>query len=141
MSKKLERCIKKVKKTSKKLNPYAICKGAFKKSKENKEIIEQTYKKYKKATNMTYTELLIWSKNPCSKKASQNRNPINRNLKLLKKNKPDWNMEDVREANKVISYLARAKKIKRSKTKVKDCKGLTKNEIALMNWSFNPYKK
>ena len=119
---KYDRCIEKVrskqKGNKKKLNPYAICKVAVQKKIDNNKIIDKVWKKYKKLTNMTYNELLIWSKNQLSRKASLNRKPIKRNLKLLKKNKKDWTMQDIKQANKTISYLSRAKKIK-SKNYVK----------------------
>lgn len=101
--------------------------------------IDQVYKKYKKATNMTYTELLIWSKNPKSKTASLSREPIRRNLRLLKKPKDKWTTRDVKDANKTISYLARAKKIER-KQGIPRTK-LTPNEIALRNWGYDVFKK
>jgi len=102
------------------------------------KIVEKIYKKYKNAVNMNYTELKIWSKNPESRKASLSREPIRRNLRLLKKNKSDWTLNDVKDANKTISYLARAKKIKRAKGIPKD--KLTRNEIAMRNWAYNNYK-
>lgn len=106
-------------------------------SHKDKDYIDKIWHKYKKVTNMTYTELLIWSKKPISKLASISREPIKRNLRLLKKPKYKWTMRDVRDANKTISYLARAKKIKRGKV---IAKGLTKNEIALKNWAYNSYE-
>lgn len=83
---------------------------------------------------MSYSELLKWSKTDCSKKASLDRKPIKRNLMLLYTPKSNWGKYQVREANKVISYLARAKKIKSSKV---ICNGYTRNEIALKNWAYN----
>lgn len=106
---------------------------------DKKKLIDRVYKKYKNSVNMTYTELKIWNNNPLSRKASLNRDPIKRNLKLLSKNKSDWNLRDIGEANKVISYLARAKKIKRKKGIPINV--LTPNEIALKNWAFDVYKK
>lgn len=100
--------------------------------------LDQVYSKYKKATNMSYTELKIWSKNKKSREASLNRKPIIRNLRLLKKRKSNWTTKDIQEANKTISYLARAKKIKRKKGVPKD--QLTPNEIAMRNWGFDVYK-
>lgn len=97
------------------------------------------YTKYKNATNMGAGELKKWSDNPCSEKASLSREPITANLGLLKKKKKDWTPRDVQRANKTISYLARAKKIK-SKNKVPSCGQLTKNSIALRNWGFDDKK-
>jgi len=108
----------------------------MRKSDHNK-IVDEIYKKYKKAINMNYTELKIWSKNPVSRKASLSRDPIRRNLRLLKKNKSDWTLRDVKDANKTISFLARMKKVK-SGDKV--YKNLSKRDISLLNWGFNPYK-
>lgn len=105
--------------------------------KEN--ILDRVYNKYKKATNMTYIELFIWAKNPKSKQASLSRDPIKRNLNLLKKSKDKWTSKDIKDANKSISYLARAKKIKRAKGTPKNI--LTKNEIALRNWAYDVLKK
>jgi len=101
--------------------------------------LEKVYSKYKKATNMTFSELLIWSRNPLSKKASLSRKPIRTNLRLLKKNKNSWTPQDIKDANKAISYLARAKKIKRSSKVPKN--ELTNNEIALRNWGYDVFKK
>lgn len=99
--------------------------------------LDRVYKKYKNAVNMTYTELLIWSKNPLSKKASLSREPIKRNLRLLKKNKSDWTARDITGANKTISYLARAKKIKSSNYIQGN---ITRNDIALRNWAYDSFK-
>ena len=107
--------------------------------KSNQEIINDVYKKYKNSVNMTYTELKIWSKNKLSNEASLDRRPIKRNLILLNKNKKDWNMKNIKAANKVISYLARAKKIK-SKNYIPGTK-LTYNDVALRNWGFDKFKK
>ena len=101
------------------------------------KLIDRTYKRYKDKVNMTYTELIIWSRNPCSKKASLNREPIKRNLKLLKKNKSQWDLSDVKEANKTISFISRMRKVKSGETV---CKNLSKRDISLLNWGFNPYK-
>ena len=96
---------------------------------------EKTYKKYMKATNISCEELKKWRSNPCSEKASLNREPINRNIRLQCKPKDKWTEKDIIDAKKAISYLARAKKIKKGKT-VKGC-GLTKNQIALRNWAYS----
>jgi hypothetical protein len=53
---------------------------------------------------MSYNELLNWSKNPCSYKASLDRRPIKRNLMLLKTPKSKWTDNHVKEALKQISF-------------------------------------
>jgi hypothetical protein len=98
------------------------------------EELDIVYSKYKLATNMSYSELLLWSNNPCSKKASIGRAAIKRNLFLLKDSKEKWGIKHIREAKKAISYLARAKKIKSTNI---ICGGYTRNEIALKNWAFD----
>lgn len=102
-----------------------------------KDVLDRVFRRYKKITNMSYTELLIWSKKPISKLASVNRKPIRRNLRILKKKKDQWTMKDIKDANKTISYLSRAKKRPRGKV---ISKGLTRNQISMMNWGFNFYK-
>jgi hypothetical protein len=99
--------------------------------------VDNTYRKYKNKTNMSYTELLIWSKNPASKMASLSRKPILRNLKLLKKPKKDWTASDLFNANKTISFISRMRKVKSGK---KVSKNLSKRDISLLNWAYNPYK-
>ena len=49
------------------------------------KIIDDTYKKYNNIVNMSYIQLLSWSKNKCSKMASLSRNPIKRNTSSGKK--------------------------------------------------------
>ena len=102
-----------------------------------KDELDKVFSKYKKVTNMTFTELLVWSKSECSRKASLNRKPINRNLRLLSKPKSQWTTNDIKNANKTISFIARMKKVKKGK---EVCKGMSKRDISLMNWAFNPFK-
>lgn len=105
-------------------------------NKADKEV-NDVYDKYKSTVNMTFTELKIWSQNPASKLASQDRSPLSRNLRLLGKPKGKWNMRDVDDARKTISFISRMKKVKRGK-KVKG--KLSKRDIALLNWGFDPFK-
>jgi hypothetical protein len=126
----------------------------------SKKELNNTYSKYKKITNMTYSQLLNWAKNPISQTASQQpneesekakserrnllRNYVDknkkslfksfntaqiRNLVLQKTPKKDWDNFLVDQANKAISYLSRAKKIKG-----------TINKRALKNWAFDRNK-
>ena len=116
----------------------------------------KTYKTYKKTTNMTYPQLLKWSKNPISKTASikpkndsmdaryeriklkvylspevrEESNKFNtaqiRNLVLLKTPVSNWDDFLQSQAKKSISYLSRAKTLK---GKI--------NNRALKNWGFD----
>jgi len=106
--------------------------------KERKQLIEDTYKRYYKKTNMSYNELLKWKNNPCSKKASIGRTAINRNLRLLSKPKNKWTMYDVKEAKKMLAFEARHSKGKAGK-EVKGC-GVSKRTIARKNWAVDPNK-
>lgn len=85
---------------------------------------------------MSYSQLLEWSKNPCSRKASLSRKPIRRNLRLLKKPKDKWNSKDITDAKRTISFIARHKN-QPSGNPIKDC-GISKRTIALRNWAYNP---
>lgn len=100
--------------------------------------LDQIFSKYSQSTNMSYNELLEWSKNPCSKKASIGRAAINRNLRLKSKNKNEWTLKDIKDAKKAISFLARHKGQPSGKL-ITDC-NLSKRSIALMNWAYNPNK-
>lgn len=99
--------------------------------------LDRVYAKYHRTVNMSYSELLRWSKRECSKKASLDRSPIRRNLRLLKKSKSQWTMQDIRDANKTIAFVARMKKVKAGKPV---CNGLSKRTISLKNWAFDPNK-
>ena len=44
--------------------------------------IDSVFQKYHSVTNMSYSELLAWSKDACSRKASIGRTAIRRNLLL-----------------------------------------------------------
>lgn len=105
----------------------------------NKQQINTIYDKYKKSTNMTYVELLKWSKNPCSEEASIGRDAINRNLKLLGTPRNLWTAQHAREAQKAISFNARMSEVDAGKI-VKGC-GISKRTISLKNWALDPNKK
>jgi len=97
------------------------------------------YEKYKQTVNMSFSELLKWGATNCSKKASLNRSPIRRNLILLSKPKSKWSPVDIKNANKTIAFISRMKKVKPGKI-IKGC-GLSKRDISLKNWAYNPKKK
>lgn len=103
-----------------------------------KKEIDLYWKRYNQEKNMSCGELKEWAKSPCSKEASIGRAAIKRNIKLSCTPKMQWDNELLKEAKKAYSYLKRAKKIKGGE-KVGGC-GLTKNQIALKNWAFDPTK-
>lgn len=98
------------------------------------------YYNYKKATNMSLSELKTWARNPLSKKASLNRKPIQMAIRLKSKSKDKWGLTEVKWAlRKAIPYLKRAKRI-RGGTKIKGSK-YTRKQIALKNWGYDTKKR
>lgn len=108
-----------------------------KKQESLKEEIEEYYRKYEDETNMSCSELKRWKKNPLSKKASIGREAINRNIRLQCKNKGEWGKKELKDAKKAYSYLNRAKEIEGDNYVTEK---LTKNDIALKNWAYDPNK-
>lgn len=106
--------------------------------KDLSEIIDEVYKKYNDTVNMSYSELKAWSETDCSKKASLDRGPINRNLNLLSKKKADWGANEVKSANRTISFVSRMKNMEQGDPVSKDCP--SKRDISLKNWAYNPSK-
>jgi len=105
----------------------------------DKKVLDKVYNAYKNSINMTYSQLKKWAENPLSRKASLSRGPINRNLRLLSKKKSEWNNRDIKDAKKTIAFNSRMKKVARGKPVSKDTK-LSKRDISLRNWAFNPVK-
>lgn len=106
--------------------------------KDLEEIVNEVYAKYHKTVNMSYSELKAWSETECSKKASLDRGPINRNLNLLSKKKADWGADEVKSANRTISFVSRMKNMEQGEPVSKDCP--SKRDISLKNWAYNPNK-
>jgi hypothetical protein len=102
------------------------------------DIIDEVYSKYHDTVNMSYSQLKAWSETDCSKLASLDRNPINRNLNLLSKNKSEWGADEVKSANRTISFVSRMKNMEQGKPVSKTCP--SKRDISLKNWAYNPSK-
>ncbi len=102
------------------------------------EDIAQRYDDYYKAVNMTYSDLQRWSETDCSRKASVNRAPINRNLELLNINKPDWTAKHFRWAGQTIAFVNRMKDGEQGEV-IEEC-GISKRDISLKNWAYDPKK-
>lgn len=105
---------------------------------ELQELIDEVYSKYHKIVNMSYSELKAWSETDCSKKASLDRSPINRNLNLLSKNKSEWGAVELKSANRTISFVSRMKNAEQGEPASKGCP--SKRDISLKNWAYNPNK-
>jgi len=102
------------------------------------EVIDEVYAKYHDTVNMSYSELEAWSKTECSKLASLDRSPINRNLRLLSTKKGDWGASEVKSANRTISFVSRMKNMEQGQPVNKTCP--SKRDISLKNWAYNPNK-
>jgi len=102
------------------------------------EIVDEVYKKYHDTVNMSYSELEAWSETKCSRLASLDRSPINRNLKLLSTQKADWGASEVKSANRTISFVSRMKNMEQGEPVNKECP--SKRDISLKNWAYNPNK-
>lgn len=106
------------------------------------ENLDEVYTKYHNIVNMSASELEAWSNNECSKKASLDRSPIQRNLTLLRKSKSDWTANDISNANRTISFVSRMKGAEQGQP-VKTDSGKTcpsKRDISLKNWAYDPNK-
>ena len=102
----------------------------------NQDKIDEVYKKFHDLVNMSVSELKKWAENPCSKKASLSRAPINRVIKLLETPKEKWGASQVRQANRVISFISRMSGVEGGK-EIKLPDGTvcpSKKVISLRNW-------
>ncbi len=104
----------------------------------DKERLDEVFAKYKANINMSYSELLAWSKTEDSKKASLDRSPITRNLELLSTPKDKWTEKHIAWANKTIGFNSRMSKMPQGKP-ITGSK-YSKRDISLRNWAYNPNK-
>jgi HK97 family phage major capsid protein len=105
----------------------------------DKDELNDVFSKYKATVNMSASELERWADTECSKKASLDRSPIKRNLRLLRKKKSDWTDNDIKDANKTISFIERMKNGEQGEQVSEECP-YSKRDISLRNWAFNPDK-
>lgn len=108
-------------------------------SKVDQEKLDEVYAKYRDTVNMSASELENWSKTECSKKASLDRSPIKRNIRLLGKKKSEWTQNDIDDANRTISFVSRMKGAEQGEPAVKGCP--SKRDISLKNWAYDPSKR
>lgn len=111
----------------------------FKKAGDFQKELDRVYGLYHRNVNMTYSQMKKWAGNPLSRKASLTRGPVNRNLRLLSKKKSEWTRKDLRDALKTIAFNSRMKKVSRGEPVNKNTK-LSKRDISLRNWAWNPVK-
>lgn len=96
---------------------------------------DEVYAKYHDLVNMSATELENWADSDASKRASLDRSPIKRNLRLLRKNKDEWTPADVADAGRTISFISRMRRVKGGKPVNQDI-AYSKKEISLRNWAY-----
>lgn len=102
----------------------------------SKAEVNEVYQAYYDTVNMTASQLKKWSKDPCSDLASLDRSPIERNLHLLITPKSKWGGREVEWAKRTISFVHRMKAVSPGRSAGSGC--LSKRDIALKNWAYNP---
>ena len=101
--------------------------------------LDEVYGAWRKLVNMSASELESWSKNECSRKASVDPAAvIKRNLRLLRTNKGDWTSQDIKDANRAISFISRMTGMPQGDPAIKGCP--SKRDISLKNWAHDPSK-
>lgn len=108
----------------------------------SEEEIVARYEDYVRVVNMTYDELNEWAKSECSRLASLDRSPIERNLELLSTPKSEWTEKHFEWAGKTIAFVNRMRENSAGDSLVdsegNDCG--SKRTISLKNWAFDPNK-
>lgn len=102
--------------------------------------LDEVYDDWSDTVNMTAGELRRWSTHPCSREASLDPTAvIRRNLRLLETNKSDWDADDVADAKRTISFVARMRGAEPDDP-TDGPKGCTSPwSISLLNWAYNPF--
>lgn len=98
--------------------------------------IAEAYKRFHEEVNMGPAKLRAWADNPCSRKASLSREPINRNLRLLETPREKWTLATARSAMRTVSFVSRMKGAEQGKPAAKGCP--SKRDISLRNWAYWP---
>lgn len=104
--------------------------------------LDEVYSEWRDAVNMTASELRRWSTNPCSRQASQDPEAvIERNLRLLERNKDEWTTGDIEDAKRTVSFISRmADEENRPDSPADGANGCPSDwAISLLNWAYNPF--
>jgi hypothetical protein len=108
---------------------------------KKQERIDNAYAAYHDTVNMSASELEAWADTPASKKASESRAPVRRNLKLLRKPKAEWTLTDAKQANRTVSFVSRMRGNERGRIVAEQGgREYSKRDISLKNWAFDPFK-
>ena len=103
--------------------------------------IDATYTAWRDAVNMSASELKAWDSDPCSRKASVDADAvIKRNLRLLETAKENWDADLIEDAKRTISFVARMKNMEQGEPVSEACP-ISKRDISLKNWAYDPMKK
>lgn len=108
---------------------------------EDEDSLDEVWDEFNDKVNMTASELEQWSENPCSRQASVDPEAvIERNLRLLSKNKEDWTDSDIEDAKRTISFISRM--IPNEPEEPRDGPHGCPSEwaISLLNWAYNPFE-
>lgn len=101
----------------------------------DQERLDEAYAKWRDLVDMSADELEEWSKSPCSRKASLDPSAvIERNLRLLRKSKDQWDARDARDALRTVSFISRMLGMPKGKPVTQDCP-YSKRDISLRNWA------
>jgi len=107
---------------------------------EEDESKDDVYSEWNDHVNMSASDLQKWSKNPCSREASQDPEAvIKRNLRLLERNKEDWTSNDVEDAKRTISFISRMKAQQPDSPREGPHGCPSEWAVSLLNWAFNPF--
>lgn len=106
-----------------------------------RERIDTAFARYHEAVNMGAAELEAWAETKWSRKASLDRTPIERNLRLLRKRKEDWTLADAATAMRTVNFVSRMRGAEQGEpVKIDGREGPSKRDISLKNWAHDPAK-
>lgn len=102
--------------------------------------LNDVYSRYHATVNMTAKQLKQWAATKASGLASLDKSPINRNLELLTTPKDKWTSKHIAWAKRTISFISRMRSVEGG-SPVREGIPLSKREISLLNWAYNPTGK
>jgi len=106
----------------------------------NQEDLDEVYSDWSEEVNMTESELREWSGNPCSREASLDSEAvIERNLRLLETPKSEWSEEDIKDAERTVSFISRMRPNEPDSPRDGPFGCPSEWAISLLNWAYNPF--